>query len=158
MIRSLVMTLHHGYGVRTIYGIRYGFQGFIPSYGHEPLRPGPRGGRRHPRKGRQHPGLLARASRTPARSWTACSALGVCLLFAIGGDGTLRGALAIHEEVKRRGLAIAVIGIPKTIDNDISFVEQTFGLETAFSVAAESIRSAHIEAKSGPPTASASSR
>ena len=76
--------------------------------------------------------------------------MGVSLLFAIGGDGTLRGALAIHEEVKRRGLAIAVIGIPKTIDNDIAFVEQTFGLETAFSVAAESIRSAHTEAIGAP--------
>ena len=72
------------------------------------------------------------------------------LLFAIGGDGTLRGALAIHEALKRRGLAIGVVAIPKTIDNDISYVERTFGLETAFSIAAESIRAAHTEAVGAP--------
>ena len=53
------------------------------------------------------------------------------LLFTIGGDGTLRGAQAIADEVARRGLKIAVVGIPKTIDNDISFVQQSFGFETA---------------------------
>jgi 6-phosphofructokinase 1 len=74
----------------------------------------------------------------------------VTLLYAIGGDGTLRGALAIHEALKRRGLAIGVVAIPKTIDNDISYVERTFGLETAFSIAAESIRAAHTEAVGAP--------
>ena len=53
------------------------------------------------------------------------------ILFAIGGDGTLRGAQTIAEEARRRGLEISVIGIPKTIDNDISFVQKTFGFETA---------------------------
>ena len=75
---------------------------------------------------------------------------GVSILFTIGGDGTLRGALEIQREIKRRGLKISVIGIPKTVDNDIAFVERTFGLETAFSVAAESIRSAHTEAIGAP--------
>jgi len=74
----------------------------------------------------------------------------VSLLFAIGGDGTLRGALEIYGEIKRRGLPIAVIGVPKTIDNDIAFVKKTFGLETAFAVAAEAIRSAHTEALGAP--------
>ena len=77
-------------------------------------------------------------------------AKGISLLFTIGGDGTLRGALEIAEEVKRRKLPIAVIGVPKTIDNDISYVERTFGLETAFSIAAESIRAAHTEAIGAP--------
>jgi 6-phosphofructokinase 1 len=72
--------------------------------------------------------------------------MNVSLLFTIGGDGTLAAAREIHREVRRRGSRIAVIGIPKTIDNDISYVEKTFGLETAFSVAADSIRSAHTEA------------
>ena len=57
--------------------------------------------------------------------------LGVGILFAIGGDGTLRGAQKIGEEAARRGLKLSVIGIPKTIDNDISFVQKTFGFETA---------------------------
>jgi 6-phosphofructokinase 1 len=74
----------------------------------------------------------------------------LCLLFAIGGDGTLRAAQRIYEEVKRRALDIAIIGIPKTIDNDIAFVKETFGLETAFAVAGEAIRGAHIEARGAP--------
>ena len=69
------------------------------------------------------------------------------MLFAVGGDGTLRGAQAIAEEIQRRGLKISVIGIPKTIDNDISYVERSFGFETAVSEAVESIDAAHTEAK-----------
>ncbi len=69
------------------------------------------------------------------------------ILFAVGGDGTLRGAQAIAEEVLRRGLKISVIGIPKTIDNDISCVERSFGFETAVSEAVAAIDAAHSEAK-----------
>jgi 6-phosphofructokinase 1 len=69
------------------------------------------------------------------------------MLFAVGGDGTLRGAQAIAGEIQRRGLKISVIGIPKTIDNDISYVERSFGFETAVSEAVESIDAAHTEAK-----------
>src|SRR5262249_12293480 len=72
--------------------------------------------------------------------------LGVRVLFAIGGDGTFRGAMNIVRAVARRGLSIAVIGVPKTIDNDIHFIDRSFGFETAFSAAVEVIRSAHIEA------------
>ncbi len=149
VIRALVMTLHHGYGVRDILGIRYGFQGFIPRYAHRPLALDPEvvddihekgGSILASSRGRQDPGQIA----------DCLAQLGVNLLFVIGGDGTLRGALALHEELRRRGLQIAVVCIPKTIDNDIAFVKQTFGLETAFAVAAESIRSAHIEAKGAP--------
>jgi 6-phosphofructokinase 1 len=76
--------------------------------------------------------------------------MNVSLLFTIGGDGTLRGAADIVRVIAERKLKISVIGIPKTVDNDISFVEKTFGLETAFSVAAEAIRSAHTEAIGAP--------
>jgi 6-phosphofructokinase 1 len=69
------------------------------------------------------------------------------VLFTIGGDGTLRGALAISEEVKRRGLKIAVVGIPKTIDNDISYVQMSFGFETAVSEARRVTYAAHSEAE-----------
>jgi 6-phosphofructokinase 1 len=149
VIRSLVMTLHHSYGVRTIYGIRYGFQGFIPCYGHQTLPLDPEVVDDIHEKGGS---ILAssRGQQDPGQIVDRLQDLGACLLFVIGGDGSLRGALAIHQEARRRGLALAVIGIPKTIDNDIAFVKQTFGLETAFAVAAESIRSAHIEAKGAP--------
>jgi 6-phosphofructokinase 1 len=68
------------------------------------------------------------------------------MLFTIGGDGTQRGALRIAEEIEKRNLKVAIVGVPKTIDNDVSFVQRSFGYETAVSIAAEAVRSAHIEA------------
>jgi len=149
VIRSLVMTLHHRYEVRTIYGVRYGFQGFIPRYRHELLMLAPEVVDDIHEKGGS---ILAssRGQQDPGEIVDCLQRMNVSLLFVIGGDGTLRGALAIHAEVKRRGLNVAVIGIPKTVDNDIAFVKQTFGLETAFAVGAEAIRSAHIEAMGAP--------
>ena len=73
--------------------------------------------------------------------------LGVGMLFAIGGDGTLRGAHAIGEEAARRGDAIAVVGVPKTIDNDVSFVQKTFGFETAVTEARRATYAANAEAE-----------
>jgi 6-phosphofructokinase 1 len=73
--------------------------------------------------------------------------MNIGILFTIGGDGTLRGALAISEEVKRRGLKISVIGIPKTIDNDISYVQVSFGFDTAVSEARRVTYAAHSEAE-----------
>jgi 6-phosphofructokinase 1 len=74
------------------------------------------------------------------------AAMGIGALFVIGGDGTLRGAAKIVAEIERRGLKIAVVGIPKTIDNDIHFIDRSFGFESAFAAAVEAIRSAHVEA------------
>ena len=76
--------------------------------------------------------------------------LNINILFTIGGDGTLRGADLIAEEIKKRGLITSVIGIPKTIDNDISLVEKSFGFETAVEDAAKVIRSAHVESIGAP--------
>jgi 6-phosphofructokinase 1 len=72
--------------------------------------------------------------------------MGIGVLFVVGGDGTLRGAMTIVNEIARRGLPIGVVGIPKTIDNDIHFIDRSFGFETAFSEAVDVIRSAHVEA------------
>jgi 6-phosphofructokinase 1 len=149
VIRSIVMELHYRYGVRTIYGIKYGYQGFIPRYGHETLMLTPEEVEDIHEKG----GSVLASSRGPQDVGEIVDCLermNICLLFTIGGDGTLRGAEEIYEEIKRRGLKISVIGIPKTIDNDIAFVKKTFGLETAFSIAAEAIRSAHTEARGAP--------
>jgi 6-phosphofructokinase 1 len=149
VIRTLVMELHYRYGVKTIYGVRYGFRGFIPRYGFEPMILTPEGVKDIHEKG----GSILSSSRGEQDSGEIVDWLvrmKVSLLFAIGGDGTLRGADDIAETVKKRGLKIGVIGIPKTVDNDIAFVEKTFGLETAFSVAAEAIRSAHTEAVGAP--------
>jgi 6-phosphofructokinase 1 len=72
--------------------------------------------------------------------------MNVGILFTLGGDGTLRGAHEIHKEIDRRKLKIAVIGIPKTIDNDISFISKSFGFETAVGESRIAISSAHAEA------------
>ena len=149
VIRTLVMELHYRYGVRSTLGIRYGYRGFIPKYGYDPIELTP-----DMVKGiHENGGSFLSSSRGEQDTGEMVDFLqqkGISLLFTIGGDGTLRGAHEIAEEVRRRKLAIAVIGIPKTIDNDISFVERTFGLETAFSIASESIRAAHTEAIGAP--------
>jgi 6-phosphofructokinase 1 len=149
VIRTLVMELHYRYGVRSILGIRYGYRGFIPKLGYEPIPLTPDYVKDIHEKG----GSILSSSRGQQETGFIVDFLqkkGISLLFTIGGDGTLRGAWEIFREVKKRGLPISVIGIPKTVDNDIAFVERTFGLETAFSVAAESIRSAHTEAIGAP--------
>lgn len=149
VIRTLVFEMHYAYSVRSVIGIRYGYRGFIPKYGYEPIPLTPDAVKDIHEQG----GSALSSSRGEQDSGEIVDFLhrkGISLLFAIGGDGTLRGALAVQREIKKRGLPIAVIGIPKTIDNDIAFVERTFGLETAFSVAADSIRSAHTEAIGAP--------
>jgi len=143
------MELHYRYGVRSILGIRYGYRGFIPKLGYEPIPLTPD----HVKDIHERGGSILSSSRGEQDVRLVVDFLqkkGISLLFTIGGDGTLRAAWEIHGEVKRRGLSVSVIGIPKTVDNDISFVERTFGLETAFAVAAESIRSAHTEAIGAP--------
>ncbi len=149
VIRALVMELHYRYGVKTVYGVRYGYRGFIPRYGFEPMVLTPERVNDIHEKG----GSILSSSRGEQDSGEIVDWLvkmKVSLLFAIGGDGTLRGADDIARIVKKRRLPIAIIGIPKTVDNDIAFVERTFGLETAFSAAAEAIRSAHTEAVGAP--------
>jgi len=146
VIRAIVMSLHHHYGVRDILGFRFGFEGLVPRYGHEALRLTPDGVNRI----HHHGGSVLGSSRGPQdpdRMVKTLEELGVRILFAIGGDGTLRGAQAIAEVATRRRLPIAVIGIPKTIDNDILFVQTTFGFETAVAEARRATSAANTEAE-----------
>jgi 6-phosphofructokinase 1 len=85
----------------------------------------------------------SRGTQDPERMVSTLEQLGISILFVIGGDGTLRGAAKIADEADRRGLELSVIGIPKTIDNDIPYIDQSFGFQTAFARATESIKSAH---------------
>lgn len=146
VIRGLVMQLFNRYGVKRVVGIRYGYEGFIAKYGHELID--------------LYPDLIEEihmfggtylgSSRGPQDVGEIVDALermNVNILFAIGGDGTLRGAQAIKDEITKRGIKISVAGIPKTIDNDINLIEKSFGFETAFGVATEILRGAHNEAK-----------
>jgi len=149
VIRGLVMTLYYSYGVRDIYGIPYGFEGFIDRHGHTIRKLTPE----DVSDIHNHGGTLLGTSRgpqSPAEMVDKLVSLGIDILFVIGGDGTLRGAHAIVEEVTRRGLRIAVVGIPKTIDNDLEYTDKSFGFETAFAEAVRAVRSAHNEARGHP--------
>lgn len=145
VIRSIVYSLYHHYGVRSIYGFQYGFEGMIPEFQHPVVDMTPEFVKDLHEKG----GTILHSSRGPQNVEEQVDTLermNIGILFTIGGDGTLRGARDIAEEIKKRGLKISIIGIPKTIDNDITFVQQSFGFETAISQAKAAIYSAHIEA------------
>jgi 6-phosphofructokinase 1 len=149
VIRGLVMELTFHYGVQRIHGFRNGYQGFIPRYGHDVLDLTPELVSRIAEDGGTILGT-SRGSQDPDEIVDCLERLNIGVLFVIGGDGTLRGAMTIAERVRERGGRIAVVGIPKTIDNDIPFIDQSFGFQTAFAEATKSIRSAHVEAKASP--------
>lgn len=146
VIRGLVMQLYNRYGVTRIVGIRYGYEGFIPSYKHPVLDLIPDEIEDIHMQG----GTILGTSRGPqdvSQIVDALERMNINILFTIGGDGTLRGAQAISDEIKKRNLKIVVGGIPKTIDNDINLIEKSFGFETAFTIATAILRGAHNEAK-----------
>lgn len=145
VIRSIVLSLHHHYGVRTIYGFRYGYEGLAPEFGHQPVMLTPEIVSQINEMGGTILGS-SRGNQDVSVMVDTLERMKVGILFCIGGDGTQRGALAISEEAGRRGLRLGVIGIPKTIDNDISYVRTTFGFETAVSEAKRATCAANAEA------------
>ncbi|WP_321370391.1 ATP-dependent 6-phosphofructokinase [uncultured Desulfuromusa sp.] len=145
VIRAVVMSLYHHYGVRRILGFRYGFEGLVKRHGHLPIPLSPEAVNNIGELG----GTVLASSRGPqdaAEMVDYLQELKIGILFTIGGDGTLKGAGTIAEEAKKRGLPLSVIAIPKTIDNDICFVNKTFGFETAVAEAQSAINAAHSEA------------
>jgi len=147
VIRSVVLTLTHGYGVRRIIGFKYGFAGVAGVTPHAPVFLDAKTVTGIHQQG----GTLLGTSRGSQDVRLMVDNLvkwDVRILFVIGGDGTLRGAHAIHEEIARRNLLISVIGIPKTIDNDLLWTERTFGFVTAVDEAQAALMSAHAEAVS----------
>lgn len=144
VVRSLVMTLTHHYGVHEILGIRYGLRGFV-SEDSPPRRMTPEVVKSIHREGGS---LLGSSRGTPpvAEIVRSIQRQAINVLFMVGGDGTQRAARAVATALREAGSDIAVIGIPKTIDNDILFVDQTFGFSTAVSLARSAIDAAHAEA------------
>ena len=149
VIRAIVMELYYRYGVQNIIGIRYGFQGFIPKYRHEVVELLPDvvkdihaigGSILSSSRGRQEIGEIVNALKR----------MNIDILFCIGGDGTMRAAEYITDEITKRNLNVSVIGIPKTIDNDLNLIQKTFGYDTAISEAVKAIECAHVEAKGAP--------
>jgi 6-phosphofructokinase 1 len=145
VIRAIVMEGFHKYRIPTVLGIRYGLEGFIPKFSHDVVELNPQNVTDIHLFG----GTVLGSSRGPQEPGEIVDALermNISALFMIGGDGTMKATQAIVEEIARRNLRIAVIGIPKTIDNDINFISQSFGFETAVFKATEAIQCAHTEA------------
>ena len=147
VIRSVTRELHHGYGVKTVLGIRSGYRGLDPSRGKPPVE------LTEELVGDIHKqgGTLLGTSRGPVDISIAVDFLisqKVDILFTVGGDGTQRGGNALYQEALRRGHPLAVVGVPKTIDNDVRFVSRTFGFGTAVDEAVRVIDCAHTEARS----------
>ena len=146
VIRAVVLSLHHHYGVKKIYGFPYGYEGLSPRFGHTPVELTPEAVVNIDEMGGTILGS-SRGNQDISEMVDTIEKMNIGILFAIGGDGTQRGALAINEEARRRGIMLSVIGIPKTIDNDISYIQQTFGFETAVSEAKRVTYAAHSEAE-----------
>lgn len=145
VIRGVVMALHYFYGIKQTYGVQYGYEGLNPASGHELLKLDPD----RVKDIHQFGGTFLGSSRGGQSVSVMVDTLvknNIDILFAIGGDGTLKGVDAIGEEIKKRNAKISVVGIPKTIDNDIDLIDKSFGFETAFDVASPILRDAHNEA------------
>lgn len=146
VIKGLVEILSFDYGIKTIFGIKFGFAGLIPRFGYEPIMLDPDVVDTIHELG----GTILGSSRGQQPTDEIVDTLvrmNINVLFVIGGDGSLRCARDVAEECLKRGLKISVVGVPKTIDNDLQFVGRSFGFETAVAEATAVIRNAHMEAK-----------
>jgi 6-phosphofructokinase 1 len=149
VIRAIIMELFYRYGVRNAVGIKYGFQGLIPKYGHQVMDLTPDIVKDIHTSG----GSILSSSRGMQETVEMVNTLkrmNIDILFCIGGDGTMRCARFIADEIAKRNLNISIIGIPKTIDNDLTLIQKTFGFDTAISEAVKVIQCAHVEAKGAP--------
>lgn len=147
VIRSATLEFLYNYGIQEVLGIRYGYAGMNPSVGLPPITLTPEVVEPIHEEG----GTILGSSRGPQDPAVMLDFLAkreIDILLCIGGDGTLRGAEAISDAARKRGMRLSVIGIPKTIDNDVMYVTRTFGLITATEKAREVINCAHTEAHS----------
>jgi 6-phosphofructokinase 1 len=147
VIRSAFLELYHFYGVKEVFGFRHGYQGLDPMKCDEPIKLDPDFVNNIHRDG----GTVLGTSRGPVDVNVAVENLikrRINIMFCIGGDGTQRGARDLYLAAKERGYPLAVVGIPKTIDNDVMYVKRTFGFMTALEESRAVIDCAHTEAKS----------
>ena len=146
VVRTITLSLIWQYGVKNVYGFRYGYAGLTSKPPQPPLLlTTERVNDIHLRGGD-----ILSSSRGPQdvdEMVDNLERMGIGVLFTIGGDGTLRGSRDLAEAIKKRGLKISVIGVPKTIDNDISGIEQSFGFSTAVEAARAAICGGHEEAR-----------
>ncbi|MGJ9411833.1 ATP-dependent 6-phosphofructokinase [Aeromicrobium sp. CF4.19] len=144
VIRAVVLELAEHYGVHDVTGFHHGYAGFIPGATPDPIALTPEIVSTINQRGGTILGT-SRGAQDMSRVADRLVELEIDMLFVVGGDGSMRGAHLLTDELRRRDLPIAVVGVPKTIDNDIPHIGQSFGFATAFGKAAESIESARIE-------------
>ncbi|XVF35391.1 hypothetical protein REPUB_Repub18cG0141700 [Reevesia pubescens] len=144
VIREIVCGLHHMYGVRKILGIDGGYRGF---YAKNTVTLTPKVVNDIHKRGGTILGT-SRGGHDTSKIVDSIQARGINQVYIIGGDGTQRGAAVIFEEIRQRGLKVAVAGIPKTVDNDIPVIDKSFGFDTAVEEAQRAINAAHVEAES----------
>ena len=147
VIRGLVLELHAHYGVDDVIGFRHGFAGLVPGMAPDPVVLTPESVATINEQGGTVLGS-SRGAQDPEVMADRLVELGVNILFVVGGDGSMRGAAGLADVLAARGLDVSVIGIPKTIDNDIPFIGQSFGFQTAYTTAAQAIQAARVEAQS----------
>lgn len=148
VIRAIVRTLYNRYGVRSILGFRFGFKGFFPDEEFGTIELSPDNVDEIHKIGGSFLGTSRGGGQRVIDIVDCVERLNINMLFIIGGDGTQRGALDVAEEIEKRGLKVSVIGIPKTVDNDLLFIDRSFGFETAVEKAKEAVSSIHMEAHS----------
>lgn len=149
IIRAIVLELYHIYHVKTIHGIRHGLQGFVPEYKHDFMELTPASVAGIQDMG----GTILGSSRGSQDIGVVVDCLermSVGILFMVGGDGTIMASKKIADEIENRNLKISVVGIPKTIDNDIFLVSRSFGFDSAVDVATQAIKGAHNESEAYP--------
>lgn len=148
VIRAIVRCLWNRYGVRRITGIPYGFKGLIAEYGYEPMVLNPEIVDDIHKTGGSFLGTSRGGGDRVMEIVDSIERMNINMIFIVGGDGTQKGSLEIAEEIEKRCLKISVVGIPKTVDNDLSFIQKSFGFDTAVVKATESVSAAHMEAHS----------
>lgn len=146
VIRAVVRCLYYRYGVKKIRGFRFGFKGFFPEEGFETVDLTPASVDDIHKIGGSFLGTSRGGGNRVSDIVDAIESLNINMLFIIGGDGTQRGSLDIANEIEKRGLKVSVVGIPKTVDNDLLFIDRSFGFETAVQRATEAVTSIHMEA------------
>ncbi|MCR5605364.1 MAG: ATP-dependent 6-phosphofructokinase [Treponema sp.] len=148
VIRAVVRCLYNRYGVHRIKGFRFGYKGFFPDSGYDTIDLNPDNVDSIHKIGGSFLGTSRGGGNRVTDIVDCIESLSINMMFIIGGDGTQRGSLDIANEIERRGLKVAVVGIPKTVDNDLEFIDRSFGFETAVQKATEAVSAINMEANS----------
>uniref|UniRef100_A0A7I4ELF7 Phosphofructokinase domain-containing protein n=1 Tax=Physcomitrium patens TaxID=3218 RepID=A0A7I4ELF7_PHYPA len=142
VIRQVVFTLET-YGVNHILGIQYGFKGFVDK-NYPPIKLS----RKLVKTINMEGGSFLGVSRgcPPLKDIVdRLEEWNINMFYVIGGNGSHAGATAIYEQCEKRKMKMVVVGIPKTIDNDIEILDKTFGFDTAVEEAQRAINAAYTE-------------